>query len=91
MEVTRAALRSSPAADPSHVGRVIEGFTLLALDAVVLDAARTLAPVELRTLDALHLATARSLEADLGVFVAYDHRLLAAAAAAGVPVQSPGA
>ncbi len=91
MEVTRAALRSNPSADLSHVTRVIEGFTLVPLDAPVLEAAQALAAAELRTLDALHLATALSLEADLGVLVAYDRRLLAAATAAGLPARSPGA
>lgn len=42
----------------------------------------------LRSLDALHLATAISAEAD--VLVAYDHRMLEAAASVGIAVTSPG-
>jgi hypothetical protein len=42
-----------------------------------------------RTLDAVHLASALRVEAD--ELVAYDRRLLAAAAANGLEVTSPGA
>lgn len=49
----------------------------------------------LRSLGAIHLATAQVLEAELGgatvTFVTYDKRLLAAASAAGLTVASPGA
>lgn len=43
--------------------------------------------VQLRTLDALHLATA--LRVDAGTLVAYDQRLLAAAHSVGLAVRSP--
>ncbi len=43
----------------------------------------------LRTMDALHLASALSIRAELTAFVAYDHRLLAAAAAAGIETTRP--
>ena len=48
-----------------------------------------LQPPELRTPDALHLATALSLGADLGVLITYDERLALAAHAAAVAVVSP--
>ena len=38
----------------------------------------------LRTLDAIHLASALSIQADLTSFVAYDIRLVAAAKVAGI-------
>jgi uncharacterized protein len=48
----------------------------------------------LRSLDAIHLATAHLLTSEstetLDAFVAYDRRLLLAAAAVGMPVVSPG-
>ncbi|MET8463931.1 hypothetical protein [Micromonospora zamorensis] len=48
----------------------------------------------LRSLDAIHLATAQALTNDSGAelvaFVAYDRRLLDAAKAAGPPTASPG-
>jgi uncharacterized protein len=45
----------------------------------VLEAAGELLPAELRSLDAVHLATARLLGSDLGYVVAYDDRMLHAA------------
>ncbi|WP_235926075.1 PIN domain-containing protein [Actinokineospora pegani] len=48
----------------------------------------------LRSLDAIHLATAQVLAADaenpLHAFVSYDKRLLDAAEAEGMPVAAPG-
>jgi len=41
-------------------------------------------------LDAIHLASALSIRADLSAFLAYDHRLVAAAAGAGLESISPG-
>ena len=46
-------------------------------------------PPRLRTLDAIHLATALRVRPD--ALLAYDRRLLGAAAAAGLSVASPGA
>lgn len=65
------------------------GYALLPLDGGVLTAAAALRPSALRTLDAIHLATALSLGRRLGVLFSYDERLCAAASAAGVPVARP--
>ena len=45
--------------------------------------------LELRTLDAIHLATALSLDDHLDVFVTYDRRLAEAADRLGLEVVSP--
>ena len=45
----------------------------------------------LRSLDALHLATARMLGQTLTQFITYDKRLARAARDAGLPVVTPGA
>ncbi|WP_455351413.1 type II toxin-antitoxin system VapC family toxin [Streptomyces sp. SYSU K217416] len=45
----------------------------------------------LRTLDAIHLASAEYLEQALTAFVTYDKRLAAAALERGLPVEAPGA
>jgi len=42
-----------------------------------------------RTLDAIHLAAALEIGQDLGVMLAYDSRLIAAAQAYGLAVESP--
>ena len=51
--------------------------------------ARSIQPPTLRALDSIHLASALTMASDLGVFVAYDRRLLDAAADAGLAVASP--
>jgi predicted nucleic acid-binding protein len=67
-----------------------DALALVPVDDAVLDAAAELAPAELRTLDALHLATALSLSNDLGAMVVYDARLSTAAKRAGLPRISSG-
>jgi predicted nucleic acid-binding protein len=61
------------------------------IDAGIRAAAAAFPDPTLRSLDAIHLATAQRLGADLQAFVTYDKRLLTAAEAYGLPVASPGA
>jgi uncharacterized protein len=46
-------------------------------------------PALVRTLDAIHLATAMALVPDLDAFVTYDDRMAEAARALGLPVVRP--
>lgn len=62
---------------------------LLPLDDALLDAATSLQPPGLRSLDALHLATALSVRDEIGALFTYDERLAAAAANAGLDVVRP--
>jgi uncharacterized protein len=62
-------------------------LTLVELNREVLERAALVGPPRVRALDAIHLATALSVEPD--TFVAYDERLLDAAAEAGLTVASP--
>lgn len=64
-------------------------IALVPVDEQVLALARRLDPAQLRSLDALHLATALSIGHDLGAVFSYDDRLAAAAGAAGVLVLAP--
>jgi len=87
-ELVRALSR----VDPSLVPRALDLLAqpnLLAIDTHVLDTAARLSPPSLRSLDAIHLASALQLRDELTAFVAYDDRLLAAASALGMPVVSP--
>ena len=70
--------------------RVLESVALLSLTAAVLDAAGRLEPLELRSLDAVHIAAALELGDDLEGIVAYDARLVDAATANGIQVVRPG-
>ncbi len=69
--------------------RLLDGVDLLPIDHVIVERAAVLAPHELRSLDAIHLASALSLIEDLTDFVAYDVRLCSAAKQVGLPVVSP--
>jgi uncharacterized protein len=67
----------------------LEGMALLPLDDAVLDEAASIDPTELRSLDALHLATALSIRDEIGAFFTYDERLGKAAAGHGLTVAQP--
>ena len=55
----------------------------------LLERAALLEPPELRSLDAIHLATALSLGDELDGLVTYDERLARAARESGVPTLAP--
>jgi predicted nucleic acid-binding protein len=88
-EVVRAAARVDAVAR-RHARLVVETLTLIAASVEILDRAADLEPPALRSLDALHLASALSLEQALGPMVTYDTRLAEAARAAGISVVAPG-
>ncbi len=69
--------------------QLLSGLTLIEMVESVLDAAQTVGPPQLRSLDAIQLASASSLGQALGVFIAYDERLLAAATAIDLPTLAP--
>ncbi len=87
-EVVRACAQVSSAAR-RVAERVVASLDLLAVDEAILDAAARLKPLELRTLDAIHLASAQALGAGLGAVVAYDARLLDGARAARIATIVP--
>lgn len=67
----------------------LEGVALLPLDDRVLDVAASLPPANVRTLDALHLATALTVRDEIGAFFTYDQRLAEAAVDHGLPIFRP--
>lgn len=87
-ELTRAVRRAAPERMvDAHA--VLDGVTLLTVPASVFAAAGRLDPVELRSLDAVHLAAALELGDDLEALVAYDERLRHAARLNGIDVIAP--
>jgi predicted nucleic acid-binding protein len=72
-----------------RAARVLARVALIRIDDPVLAAAERVAPPELRTLDAIHLATARSLDGVAGI-VTYDARLGRAASRIRFRVWSTG-
>jgi predicted nucleic acid-binding protein len=90
VEVTRAIRRVAPDALPA-VPATLARLYRLEIDATIRSSAAALAEPSLRTLDAIHVATAASLGDELQAFVTYDQRLLQTAGELGLPVTSPGA
>ena len=85
-------LRTCRRIDEAAVGTanlLLSGIDLLPVDRSVIEQATTVTPNELRSLDAIHLASALSVKAHLIAFVAYDSRLCSAALQAGMMVESP--
>jgi predicted nucleic acid-binding protein len=89
-EVIRAARRMDPRSTVA-ARDLLGGVDLIPLDGSLIAAAGDIGPPMLRTLDAIHLASALSVRDDLTDFVAYDHRLREAAHAAGLHPARPGA
>jgi uncharacterized protein len=87
-EVLRALL---PGGEPAlAAGRqVLSRVDLVRVNDPVLSQAGTMLPVELRSLDAVHIATAGRIGADLAEIVTYDQRMAAAARSMGYKVSSP--
>ena len=79
----RLGPRSAPLAQ-----RVIARLQLLAIDPIA-PAAMQIGSTMLRSLDAIHLATAASITAELGVLITYDRRMIADAQIIGLPVLAP--
>ena len=90
VEVPRALARKGGAEGVAVTwAEVIGSLVLIELDELVAAAAADLVPAALRSLDAIHLATAKALGNDLKAFVTYDARLADAARAAGMTVVAP--
>ena len=68
---------------------LLERIVLLDLTPPILLKAETLKPVSLRSLDAIHLATALTVQ-QLAAVVTYDRRMAEGARLAGLPAWSPG-
>ena len=89
VEVVRSVLAGGPTA-VAHARRLLARLYLMALDRELLDRAATLAPSSLvRSLDAIHLASAQLLGADLRALLTYDIRMMQVASSLGLPVQAP--
>ncbi len=87
IEVRRVAWREGVT---ERVEAVLAELSLVKLDHPIRELAGRVGSPSLRSLDAVHLASALSLGDDLGAFCCYDRRLAADAEAAGLAVVSPG-
>lgn len=88
VELVRACRRIDPDLVPAATG-LVSGLDTIPLREWVLEAAAALPDRALRSLDAIHVASALVLGEALEVLVAYDERLLAAAAQAEITTAAP--
>lgn len=92
VEVPRALARRGPesvAVGGDPVAETLEGVMVVELDDAIASAAAALGPPSLRSLDAIHLASALSIGDELEAFITYDRRQADAAQAAGLSVVAP--
>jgi len=87
--VPRATALANPAPEAlEEVERLLASCLLVDVSDRLLRVAARLTSLEIRTLDAIHLASALRVAPD--ELIAYDHRLLRAAAERGLVVAHPG-
>jgi predicted nucleic acid-binding protein len=87
-EVTRALLPAGAQA-VARGQEVLRRIQLIRINDHVLSDAGQMQPTELRSLDAIHLASARLLGTAVRLIVTYDERMAAAAHQAGWSVAAP--
>ncbi|MEU6722035.1 type II toxin-antitoxin system VapC family toxin [Nonomuraea sp. NPDC046802] len=88
IESSRALARCAPEA-VARLHLVLDLIELVELDAGIRILAQTVKPVTVRSLGAIHLATALRIHSRLTSFVTYDKRLADAAQSAGLTINMP--
>jgi predicted nucleic acid-binding protein len=73
----------------SRLHPVLDLIDLVDLEPRIRILAQTISPATVRSLDAIHLATALSIRGQLTSFVTYDKRLADAATSTGLIVDMP--
>ena len=89
IEVTRIVARVEAPLPLRDAQRILRSLNLVRIDDQIVAAAASLEPRGLRSLDAIHLATARLLGHHLAGMVVYDLRLASAARQTGITVWAP--
>ncbi|HEX2161464.1 MAG TPA: type II toxin-antitoxin system VapC family toxin [Thermoleophilaceae bacterium] len=88
VEVLRATRPHGPRA-MARARQLLARISLLHLDDALLDAAALLEADRLRSLDAIHIASAQTVTSNLAALVTYDHRMAQAAEDLGLTVAAP--
>jgi predicted nucleic acid-binding protein len=90
VEVMRAVMRAGAShGRAARASEVLDRIAQVPIDVEILRRAAVLEPSDLRSLDAIHLATALLLRQDIAGLVTYDTRLAGAAAGTGIAVLAP--
>jgi hypothetical protein len=88
IEVLRATTRVAPELLPDARG-LLSAVSTMVIDEEIVQAASGEGDRMLRTLDAIHLSSARAFGTDLTALITYDDRLVQAAKDAGITVIAP--
>jgi predicted nucleic acid-binding protein len=88
VEVLRAVLHEGDVATV-RARDLLSSVDLIRVNDRVLNAAGVLQPAEVRSLDAIHLATAQQLGSELGQVVTYDERMRQAAEELSIRAHAP--
>jgi predicted nucleic acid-binding protein len=88
IETFRTLARHAPDAI-TRLHPVLDLMDMIEIDASIRILAQTVKPATVRSLDAIHLATALRIRSQLTSFVTYDKRLADAARIAGLAVDMP--
>jgi predicted nucleic acid-binding protein len=89
IETVRTLLKRAPDR-LADCHQVLERLILLPISPPIRLRAEYVRPTALRSLDAIHLASALEIQPDLEAFLGYDNRLIEAAREAGLTTFSPG-
>lgn len=89
VEVIRAVSLCHPASVQRAV-EILQRISIKRITTSICSTAARIPPLRLRSLDAIHLATALDFEDCLAGFICYDQGLSVAAAACGLKVLAPG-
>jgi predicted nucleic acid-binding protein len=89
VELRRVTGRQAERPADAAVDAVLRATSFMELDPLIAGSAGRIGPTTLRSLDAIHLASALALRDELDAFVTYDLRLADAARGAGLRVVSP--
>lgn len=89
VEVLRVS-RAAGGPELARAAQLLGDVALLPVSEARLDAAVGVDPPLVRSLDAIHVATAVSMGDELGAMITYDRRMLVAAEVAGIEALAPG-
>jgi uncharacterized protein len=86
---SQRCLTLGPRSSSSAPSAILDGVSLVELSPEIARLAGLLDTPTLRSLDAIHVASALSLGADVGPFLTYDARMQEGATAASLDVRAP--
>lgn len=89
VELMRTAVRDGSSGLMDRASRVLAGIDIIPITEAVIARAETIGPSTLRSLDAIHLASAAHIGEQLTGVLAYDRRLLEGCARLGYVTWSP--